>query len=202
MWNIVLGFDIAGDEVTYPLKLFEDVIRHAVQHNIKTTVHAGEWKAERKPHVMDNVKLAVDLGVNRIGHGLALGSLLDGDELWSQMKTKDISVEVCLTGNCSHPDKCASFSEHPISKFLSAGIHIAGLNVDNLLLSGNEEIGCPDPTGEIIRALFRCKVGTVELLKIIEESYQAAFTTLPQTFIESSLMFWKENVIPHLDNKY
>lgn len=194
----MLGFDIAGDEKTYPLKLFEDVLKFAVSNGIKTTVHAGEWDGVKSPDVIDNLKLAVELGVNRIGHGLALGALKDDDDLFTGLKEKNISVEICLTGNCSHPDKCASFQHHPLLRFLSNDIAISGLNVDNLLLSGNAEVGCPNPTGEILRAIFDCGIKSEGLLRIIKNSYRTAFMKLPEAFIESSLKIWKENVLSYL----
>ena len=194
----VLAFDIAGDEGTYPLKLFEDPIKLAVDSKIKVTVHAGEWNEETHTHIIDGLRLAVELGVNRIGHGLALRSLKADDEIFTSMNAKNISVEICLTSNCDNVDKCASYSKHPLSKFIANHVKIAGLNVDNLLLAGNRLTGLPDPSGEFTRAILDCGLAHNHLLELVESSYRAAFKPLSEAFIKDALNIWKEKVLPHL----
>eukprot|EP00951_Prasinocladus_malaysianus_P033748 scaffold336134_cov32-Prasinocladus_malaysianus.AAC.3 len=41
LWNGVVGFDIAGDEGTYPLELHKEAISWAVKHRVPVTAHAG-----------------------------------------------------------------------------------------------------------------------------------------------------------------
>lgn len=41
LWKGVVGFDIAGDEGSFPLALHEDAIRYAKQAGVPVTVHAG-----------------------------------------------------------------------------------------------------------------------------------------------------------------
>lgn len=210
----LLGLDIAGDERTYPLELFKDALQYAIDNNIKTTVHAGEWKHGCEA----NLRLAVDIGVNRIGHGLGLGMMTsssssnnnnnnndDGDDdiIFEQIREKNISIEVCLTGNCSHVDKCASFIEHPLRDVFVRRhkLNIAGLNVDNMLLSGNEVMGCPNPTDEFVRAIYDCRLSSgKEILDIVECGYRSAFyNNLPEAFIVESIQYWKDVIIPHLE---
>ena len=93
----VVGFDIAGDEGTYPLSLFSEVIDYAVSCGVKVTVHAGEWNEVQHPSSLDNIQLAVDLKVDRIGHGLALRSA--GKHLLGQLKERQTPIEICLTSN-------------------------------------------------------------------------------------------------------
>ena len=196
----VLGFDIAGDEGAYPLKLFEDVIKLAIDSKIKVTVHAGEWHENKHGHVMDGIRLAVELGVNRIGHGLALRSINIDNEIFAKMIAKNISVEICLTSNCDNFNKCVTYSEHPLTKFVANNLPIAGLNVDNLLLAGNQTTGLPDPSGEFARALLDCGLSHNDLLELIESSYRAAFKPLTEEFINNILKVWEKEILPILND--
>lgn len=162
----VLGFDIAGDEGGFPLELFESTLIECKRRGIKTTVHAGEW-----PNSLHNVQLAAELGVNRIGHAISLGSA--SKELFMLIKEQNISVEVNLTANCGNPLKVSSFSSHPYSLMLKQGIKVAGLNCDNLLLSGNQDIGAPNPTIECVRALLDCEISVEQLLQTLSDGYKA-----------------------------
>lgn len=195
----VVGFDIAGDEASYPLHLFSEALHLAKEEKINITVHAGEWNENKNKNIMENLKLAIELGVNRIGHGLALRSFDKNSDILVQMKAKNISVEVCLTSNCDNPEKCADFSSHPLPSFLKNKLAIAGLNVDNLMLAGDHQTGLPDPSGEIARAIIDCGVQGDDLLTIIESSYKAAFKAVPNNVIADSLKVWKEDIIPHID---
>jgi len=89
--GVVCGFDIAGDEGSYPLSLHQDSIRLCRENHVPVTVHAGEW-----PDTIENVRLALELGVNRIGHGW--GMSLNSDVM-QMCIDKDVRVEVCLTSN-------------------------------------------------------------------------------------------------------
>eukprot|EP00494_Astrolonche_serrata_P021414 UN21654 len=57
-----VGFDIAGDEQKYPLKLHKESLEYCKKHQLPLTVHAGEWE-----NSLDNLEYAIDLGVQRIG---------------------------------------------------------------------------------------------------------------------------------------
>lgn len=180
------------------MKNFEEAVRLAVESKINVTVHAGEWNEIKYPHVLEGLRLAVDIGVNRIGHGLDLRSFDPTDEIFSQMTAKNISVEICLTSNCDDDRKCKSYAEHPLPKFVEQHVTIAGLNCDNLLLAGGRKIGLPDPSGEFTRAILDCKLPKDRLLGIVESTYRAAFKPLSDTLISDVLNEWKEKVLPHI----
>jgi len=196
----ILGFDIAGDEGTYPLKRFEGAIKLALDSKLNVTVHAGEWNEVKHSHVVEGLRLAVDLGVKRIGHGVALRSLDASDEIFTKMEAKNTSVEICVTSNCDDPTKVESYSKHPLTKFVGNGVKIAGLNCDNLLLAGNQKTGLPDPSGEFTRAILDCGLSHDHVLTIVESTYRAAFKPLSNKFIEDALKIWKEKVLPHLSD--
>ena len=192
----VIGFDIAGDEGSYPLSLFESVLRKAKHQGTFITVHAGEWNSKNYPSVLDNLRLAIDIGVNRIGHGLELRNL--PQDLVESCITKDIGVEVCITSNCGNPDRCATFSDHPIRVMLEKGIKVSGLNCDNTMLSGNRIIGRPDPLTECTRALLNVKISPNELVSIIENAYKSGFHENAQKQGIESVKVWREVFLPKL----
>ena len=193
----VVGFDIAGDEGSYPLKLFTDVLYSAKQSGIKVTVHAGEWNEKIYPMSLENISLALELNVDRIGHGLALRSA--EPSLLKKIRESNTSIELCLTANCGNPKKCRSFDEHPLKLMLANELNVSGLNVDNLLLSGNLGIGSPNPTDECVRALLDCSISSEDLCNIIENGYNSAFTAENINDLKNdSIKIWREYLIPHI----
>ena len=190
----VLGFDIAGDEGAFPLELFADVLKYAIQKVVPVTVHAGEWINSK---AIENVRLAADIGVNRIGHGLILGTC--DEHVFDELRSKNITVEVCLTSNCGNPQKCRSFAEHPLPKMLSKGIRVAGLNVDNSLLSGSLDVGAPNPTEECVRGLIDCRISPLQLMEIIKNGYEAGFAKDKKLLVEKSMEIWRNIYLPRLE---
>ena len=88
----VVGFDIAGDEGAFALDIHESGIKEALRRNVPMTLHAGEWPE----NTVKNINLAVDLGADRIGHGV---TLCQDAKLMDLVATKGITVECCLTSN-------------------------------------------------------------------------------------------------------
>ena len=122
----VVGFDIAGDEGAFALDIHESGIKEALRRNVPMTLHAGEWPE----NTVKNINLAVDLGADRIGHGV---TLCQDAKLMDLVATKGITVECCLTSNVGW--KVPSYASHPIRKMFEAGVKVC-INSDNLLLSG------------------------------------------------------------------
>ena len=196
----VLAFDIAGDEGSYPLNGFKEVLELAKQYDIDMTIHAGEWSEKIYDSIIDNLKLAVTVGAKRIGHGLALRSVKDDDEIIMNLQAKKISVEVNITSNVTNPRNVASFKEHPLPMFLKRNIRIAGLNVDNWLLAGNKDIGRAEPTGEYTRAFLDCSVTPQQLSQIVESGYRAAFKKMDEKVVNDSMKIWIEEIIPQMES--
>ena len=122
----VVGFDIAGDEGAFALDIHESGIKEALHRNVPMTLHAGEWPED----TVKNIKLAVDLGANRIGHGV---TLCQDIKLMELVAAKGVTVECCLTSNVGW--KVPSYAVHPIRNMFEAGVKVC-INSDNLLLSG------------------------------------------------------------------
>lgn len=121
----VIGFDIAGHEAPFPPLLFEGAYDLAKQMGLKTTAHAGESEGpERIWEAMEH------LGPDRIGHGTSAGQ---DAELMKRLAADGTVLEVCLSSNLQ-TGAVAALADHPLPKFLDAGIRVA-LCTDNPTVS-------------------------------------------------------------------
>ena len=111
----VTGFDIAGDEVNFPVSMFERAIINARRNGLGVTVHAGEAGSGKE------VELALGYGAQRIGHGVNAAA---DEAALEAIKTHDALIEICLTTNL-HVGAVKSYTEHPARKFFDSGIKIA-----------------------------------------------------------------------------
>ena len=168
----VVGFDVAGDEGSFPLALMMDGVEEAKRLNVPVTVHAGEWPIDEKfKSSIDNLDIAIHSNcIKRIGHGI---QLYKRNDLMQKVVEDNIFVECCLTSNVGW--KVKSYGEHPIKIMHENGIKCS-LNSDNFLLSGDVERQ-PSPTVECLHLL---EIMSVEdLSKIL---CNGAESCLPFTF--------------------
>jgi len=121
----VVGFDIAGHEAPFPPVLFQDAYNLAGKMGLKTTVHAGE--SEGPERIWEALET---LGPDRIGHGTSAGQ---DPELIKRLARDGTFLEVCLSSNLQ-TGAVASIAEHPLRRFLDAGIKV-GLCTDNPTVS-------------------------------------------------------------------
>ena len=136
------------------------------------TVHAGEW-----PGSQENILLALQLGVDRIGHGWSMAS---SPEIMEECRKQGIVVEVCLTSNVkpgAGPGWIESYEQHPARKMVNAGVKIC-LSSDNHLLSGAADRKAT-PTGEIQHLMSSCDFTFDEVLQILRNGANAAFMPNP-----------------------
>lgn len=120
----VVGFDLAGDEASFPTKEFAEIITLANEQNLPLTLHAGECGC---PH---NVRESIELGATRIGHGIAIHK---DDDLLKKCVAEEVIVEMCPTSNLQ-TKAVPSLADYPFEKFLDAGLKIC-LNTDNRTVS-------------------------------------------------------------------
>ncbi len=112
----VIGFDIAGPEAPYPPVLFREAYALAHRMGFHCTVHAGESEGpERIWEALEH------LGPQRIGHGT---SAARDPELLRRLARDGIYLEVCISSNLQ-TGAIARPSEHPLPKFLEAGVKVA-----------------------------------------------------------------------------
>jgi adenosine deaminase len=117
----IVGVDLAGDEVNYPVKRFSKLFSVINQDGkYKATIHAGEvtpaseiWEATR-------------LHALRIGHGTAT---VHDPDLQAFLREHKIALEQCITSNYqtgSWPDE----KTHPVNTLYRLGVPVT-LNSDD-----------------------------------------------------------------------
>lgn len=181
----VLGFDVAGSE-TYPLSLpaVHEALRACVAWGVPITAHAGEL-----PHgMLSNLRCAMNLPVQRLGHGigLAYGEAVatgEAEELLRLAAASGVVIEACLTGNLVR-GRVRSYAEHPVRRMVDAGLRVC-LNVDNLTLSGDpeyagayplhDELSYSYPSGEVAHLVADCGFSWAEARTLLLNGVHAAF---------------------------
>jgi adenosine deaminase/aminodeoxyfutalosine deaminase len=116
----VVGVGVGGDEQKGPPELFRDQYAYAKVHGLKLTAHAGESAGP------ESVWGALNLGVERIGHGLTAHQ---DPELIEELARRQIPVEICLTSNL-RTACCNKIADHPIKSYFDHGLMLT-LNTDD-----------------------------------------------------------------------
>ena len=122
----VVAFGIGGNEERGPARLFADVFRAARDQGLHVVAHAGE--ACGPESIRDAVEL---LGAERIGHGL---TAYRDPQLMAALRERRIPLEVCPSSNVA-TGLIARFEDHPLPKFLAAGL-VVTLNSDDPAMFG------------------------------------------------------------------
>ncbi len=120
----VVGFDLAGPEIGWPLHAHREAIALAKDAGLGITLHAGEAGG---PHA---VAEALDLGASRIGHGV---TAVSEPAVLRRLRDSGTLLEVCVTSNLQTgvaPDVVS----HPIQQLLQAGVRVS-LQADNRTVS-------------------------------------------------------------------
>ena len=116
----VVGVGIGGDEQKAPPEQFREPYAYAAGEGLRLTAHAGESAGP------ESIWGALNLGAERIGHGLTAGR---DPELIEELATRQIPVEICLTSNL-RTSCCISVSDHPVRRYFDQGLMIT-LNSDD-----------------------------------------------------------------------
>ena len=116
----VVAVGIGGDESKGPAKWFRDLYKKAADNGMRLTAHAGETTGP------ESVWGALNIGAERIGHGLAAAR---DPELLEVMAEKQVPVEMCISSNL-RTGACPELHEHPVRKFFDQGLMIT-LNTDD-----------------------------------------------------------------------
>jgi len=155
----VVAFDLAGPEMDFPPSLHCEAIEIAKQAGIHVTIHAGEGCCPKQ------IKEAIDLGTERIGHGVYLYK----DEATERVvMERGIPLEICPTSNLQISGLMASYVDHPVKRYLDRGINVT-INTDNRLMS---QI---DVTHEIEQMIDAFSLSHNQIKTILLNSANAAF---------------------------
>ena len=121
----VVGFDLAGDEIHYPAAPQRPAFEAARAAGLRLTCHAGE--AGEPAHVEE----ALDLGVERIAHGV-IGAR--DPRIVERIRSEGVALDLCPTANW----KCkavASLEQHPLPALIRAGVRCT-ISTDSRTVAG------------------------------------------------------------------
>jgi len=121
----VVALDLAGPEKGFPAEPHRAAFEYALDKDLHLTIHAGESCCP------DNVSRAIALGAQRIGHGTFA---CRDPQVESLLAKTGVPLEVCPTSNLQISGFIDDYAEHPIHRYLDAGITLT-LNTDNRLMS-------------------------------------------------------------------
>jgi adenosine deaminase len=108
----VVGFDLAGDEARWPTPPQRPAFEAARAAGLRLTCHAGEAGPP------SNVEDALDLGVERIAHGV-LGAR--DPAVVRRVRSEGVALDLCPTANW----KCnlvPRLEDHPLPDLVRAGV--------------------------------------------------------------------------------
>jgi len=114
----VVGFDIAGDEVGFPIDAHIAAFQYARAHNIPCTAHAGEARGAES--VWETLQHFNPL---RIGHGWRS---IEDAALLEHLRQHHVHLEVCPTSNVHvYHQVFKTYSDHPIDTIYGSGISMS-----------------------------------------------------------------------------
>lgn len=128
--SLVVGFDIAGQEIGFPAKMHAEAIKYAKAGGLKVTIHASEKLPPGDLTPAEAIKSALDLDTDRIGHGVFV---LDDPVVLKEVVNKQIPVESPPKSNVQ-VNEVDSYKAHPIKKMLDAGVKVS-VSTDNRTIS-------------------------------------------------------------------
>lgn len=156
----VVACDLAGDEKAFPTKNFVEFFEESKRLGIPFTIHSGETGST------ENIRVAIDLGAKRLGHGIAMGRDLD---LIRECASKRIGVELCPSSNLQ-TKAVTSFADYPLRSFMTAGVPVS-INTDNRIVSGTTN------SREWKRVVEHFAITDEEIAKIYRDSVEMSFAT-------------------------
>ena len=121
----VCALDLAGDESSFPTELFRPLFKEAIACGMPFTIHSGECGN------VENVRVAIELGAKRMGHGIALAQDLELQKICAE---KRIGIEMCPTSNLQ-TKAVSDLRKYPLQDFMKQGIPVS-INTDNRTVSG------------------------------------------------------------------
>ena len=116
----VAALDIAGDEKGFAIEAHVPAFRHAIEHGLPRTAHAGEaCGAESVWETLEKLQ------PSRIGHGVRS---IEDPSLTDHLRRERIHLEMCPSSNVQ---TCAvrAYGEHPVDSLRRAGVSL-GINTD------------------------------------------------------------------------
>lgn len=157
----IVGLDLAGDEVNYPLAPFVAIFAQARREGLGLTIHAGEATGA------ESVRIAVEeLGAERIGHGIRAQ---ENPAVVELLRRSGVTLEICPTSNI-HTAAVLHLARHPLRTFLAQGVRVT-INTDDPSISNTTL------TDEYLVAVREIGVDMAGLGRAAWYAVQSAFTS-------------------------
>jgi len=117
----IVGIDIGGDEVNYPIQPFMPLLRAARRAGLHLTMHAGEWTGP------DAVREAIEsVNADRIGHGVRV---VEDHRVAGLARERGTAFEVSLTSNLQ-TGVVSSLARHPLREMMGLQLRTT-INTDD-----------------------------------------------------------------------
>jgi adenosine deaminase len=155
----VVGVDLAGPERMFPPLKHRKALEFAHDAGLHVTIHAGEGCCP------EQIKEALDLGAERIGHGVYLSQVPRTER---RVAEQGIPLEMCPTSNLQVSGFMKSYADHPLLRYVELGIPVT-VNTDNRLMS---QVDLTHEFETVAKA-FKLKRETIHALT--SNAVQAAF---------------------------
>jgi len=141
---------------------------HGVYPRVHIALHAGELAYGLVPPdgLCCHIRLAVEAGAERIGHGVDLMYEVHPHELLKEMAKRHVMVEVNLTSN--EVILGVSGKQHPLPLYRDFGVPVA-------LSTDDEGVSRIDLTNEYVRAVERYGLNYADLKKMARTGLAHAF---------------------------
>lgn len=121
----VVAMDLAGAEALFPTGRYRELFAKAKELGIPFTIHAGEADGA------ESVKLALEYGASRIGHGVRS---YEDPEVLRLLKENQIPLEMCPTSN-RQTHAVTDMAQYPFMDYLRQGLKVT-LNTDDPGIEG------------------------------------------------------------------
>ncbi len=155
----VVAFDLAGAEYNFPAKKHKEAFYTVIDHNMSTTVHAGE------AYGAESIAQAIHYcHADRIGHGTRL---YENPDLEAYVCDRQIPLEICITSNLQ-THAVPSAASHPVRRYYDLGIVVC-LNTDNRLMSATTV------TDELWLAHTQLRFTRAEIDRVLLYGFESAF---------------------------
>ena len=122
----IVGLDIGGDEVNFPVRPFVPLLLAARRAGLRLTMHAGEWTGP------ESVREAIEsLNADRIGHGVRV---VEDRRVADLARERGTAFEVSLTSNLQ-TGVVASLAHHPLREMMDLQLKTT-INTDDPSIFG------------------------------------------------------------------
>lgn len=116
----VAALDLAGDEKGFAIEAHAPAFRHAIEHGLHRTAHAGEARGAES--VWETLRA---FQPSRIGHGVRT---MEDPRLLDHLRAQRIHLEICPSSNVQ-TCAVASYGAHPVDFLYRSGVPL-GINTD------------------------------------------------------------------------